>query len=668
MKMTLSVKNQSIETSGLPKDYREALCEYIWNGFEANATEVHLSYVENITGEGLDSISINDNGDGINYATLSDTFGSFLFSQKNTLSLKAKTKANKGKGRFSFSMFSSLAKWETCYLDDGKLKKYAIMLSDANKQDLNYDDSPQEVAQGKTGTTVTFYNIQSLSPTHLSFATLEEFFLTEFSWFLYLHKSQRYKLFINGQEIDYSKHIDETYSKSIECPINGQQFDINLIVWNSKIKEKFCCYFLTSKDVLSNVDTTTFNRNTVDFNHSVFIKSPFFDNFTNISFVDNIQLEIDKTDEYYATIRALKSVVQKIISDQLSLYMAKKADTEIQKMISERKTFPYFSDDDYGQLRKRDLIRVTKEIYCTEPRIFYKLSDLQEKSLLAFLNLLLSSEERENVLSIIEQVVELSPEQRKNFANLLQKTKLEYILDTIHFVEGRYEVIEILKTLIYDLTKFTNERDHIQKIVEQHFWLFGEQYHLASADATMQKALIGYQNILYGAVNPTDTLSPDEEENRRMDIFLCNARKVEDSFGNFLEENIVVELKAPKVPLSIKVQRQIEDYMRFIRRQPQFSSIHRRWKFIAVCKEVDDDIKAQYKAFEHLGKRGLIYSVDDFEIYALCWDDIFKSFDLRHGFILDKLKFDRDALSKTILQSEANRVTADKLTKTAIGL
>lgn len=124
-----------------------------------------------------------------------------------------------------------------------------------------------------------------------------------------------------------------------------------------------------------------------------------------------------------------------------------------------------------------------------------------------------------------------------------------------------------------------------------------------------------------------------------MDIFLCSARKVEDNYGNFLEENIVVELKAPKVPLSIKVQRQIEDYMRFIRRQPQFSSIHRRWKFIAVCKEVDDDIKAQYKAYEHLGKRGLIYYVDAFEIYALSWDDIFKSFDIRHGFLLDKLKF-----------------------------
>ena len=108
--------------------------------------------------------------------------------------------------------------------------------------------------------------------------------------------------------------------------------------------------------------------------------------------------------------------------------------------------------------------------------------------------------------------------------------------------------------------------------------------------------------------------------------------------------------------------------MRYVRRQPQFSSIHRRWKFIAVCKEVDDEIKARYKAYEHLGKRGLIYSEDAFEIYALSWDDIFKSFDIRHSFLLDKLKFDRDSLVKTVFQEDMNRQVADSLTKTAVAL
>ena len=425
---------------------------------------------------------------------------------------------------------------------------------------------------------------------------------------------------------------------------------------------------MTEQGALCGVDTTTFNRNTVGFNHSVFVASSTFNKFTEVSFVENSQLEIGKPAEYYDIIKELKVVVQKLIASQLSLYMAGKAESEVQKMINERKTFPVFSDDDYGQLRKNDLIRVTKEIYCTEPKIFYKLSDLQEKSLLAFLNLLLSSEERGAILSVIEQIVELSPEQRMRFSGLLQKTKLAYIIDAIDFIENRYQIIELLKSLIYDLDKFTNERDHIQKIIEQHFWLFGEQYHLASADVPMRQALAGYLNILYGASKPEDTLVPDEEENRRMDIFLCNSRRVENNYGNFLEENIVLELKAPKVPLSIKVIRQIEDYMRFIRRQPQFSSIHRRWKFIAVCKEVDDDVKDLYKAFEDKGKPGLVHIVDDFEVYALCWDDIFKSFELRHSFILDKLNFDRMELAKELTSHAESRATVDALTEQALAM
>lgn len=44
MIIPLSVKNQSIETSGITSDYKEALCEFIWNGLEANATEIDMNY------------------------------------------------------------------------------------------------------------------------------------------------------------------------------------------------------------------------------------------------------------------------------------------------------------------------------------------------------------------------------------------------------------------------------------------------------------------------------------------------------------------------------------------------------------------------------------------------------------------------------------------------
>ena len=105
MKLGLSVKSQSVETSGITKDYKEALCEYIWNGFEANATRVELEFVYNELG-GVSEVIIRDNGDGIDYKTIEDTFGTFLASQKSDQSLQIKSRVNKGKGRFSFLSFS----------------------------------------------------------------------------------------------------------------------------------------------------------------------------------------------------------------------------------------------------------------------------------------------------------------------------------------------------------------------------------------------------------------------------------------------------------------------------------------------------------------------------------------------------------------------------------
>ena len=222
---------------------------------------------------------------------------------------------------------------------------------------------------------------------------------------------------------------------------------------------------------------------------------------------------------------------------------------------------------------------------------------------------------------------------------------------------------------MYDLSKFANERDHIQKIIEQHFWLFGEQYNLACADQRMQKALEKYTNILYGENNINAVLRPDAEQDRRMDIFMCHSREVETPYETSLEENIIVELKAPKVLLSKKILRQIEDYMDFIRRQPDFNSAFRRWKFIAVCKEVDQDVKSRYDFCKDKGKTGLVIQVENYEVYAYTWDDVFKRFELQHAALLKRLNYDREYLAKGLLEEAKDhegREKVDKMTKIAM--
>ena len=46
----------------------------------------------------------------------------------------------------------------------------------------------------------------------------------------------------------------------------------------------------------------------------------------------------------------------------------------------------------------------------------------------------------------------LSPQQRTDFSMILKKTSLENIIDTIKFIEDRYKVIELLKSIVYDLS------------------------------------------------------------------------------------------------------------------------------------------------------------------------------------------------------------------------
>lgn len=580
-----------------------------------------------------------------------------------------KSKANKGKGRFSFIAFSNNAEWHTVYKDNDVYKEYDIAMSSDKKEVIDCSE-PQLSEQNATGTEVRFFNINTLTVENMSFEVIESALLKDFAWFLYLYKNKDAEIIVNGEKIDYKKYINTDLSEKVMVTIDGYRFEINLIVWQQSISEKFCCYYFDEKNILKGKRTTTFNHNTINFNHSVFVKSDFFDDKENvIDDHEDTQINLFESQDEKKILKKLHKEIQKLIEKKISVYLSDKAEEAVEAMITERKTFPNFSDDVYGQMRKNDLKRVTKEIFKLEPLIFHKLKQIQEKSLLGFLNLLLSSEERENVLTIIEQVVELSPQQRADFSMILKKTSLENIIDTIKFIEDRYKVIELLKSIVYDLTKFANERDHVQKIVERHFWLFSEQYNLASADQRMQKALEQYRNILYGEEDVTAELNPDAENERRMDIFLCNTRNVETTFETTQEENIVVELKAPRVPLTKKVLRQVEDYMDYVRRQPQFNSELRKWKFIAVCKEVDDYVKSQYKAFEDKGKVGLVFQVDNCEVYALTWDDIFKSFEIKHKPMLERLKYDRERVANELMAAVSDtegREKADTLTEIAV--
>ena len=664
MRKSVGLASGSIKAAGLPQDPIQVLVEYIWNGFEAGATEVSIDFRQNEM-ETIDTIVIKDNGKGIDYQKLDDTFSVFLESVKASTSEHLKPKKNQGKGRYAFLAIAHNALWHSTYRKDDTLMSFSLALDDVLCNE--YELSEESISEDQTtGTTVTICNFLKPIDGDFKREKLEQVMLNRFAWFLYLNRTKGVKISIDGVELDYTQYINEDLTHEATLTIDENKFTISIVVWNSKIDGSYKQYHLTPEYHECESKPTGLNNNTVSFSHSVYVVSDYFDDYSPLPKgseqhgADVIGYKPNQA----KTMNALQKNVANMLRSVYEEYMLAYADKAISAM-KERSSFPKFSDDIYGHMKERDLVGVTKAIYCAVPDVFVKLKPIQEKSLIGFLSLALNGDERDDVLEIVSSIAELTNEQRHHFAEILKKTSLANILEMVEYIEKRYLVIEILKSLITDLVKFSNERNHIQRIIEENYWIFGEQYNLVSADVHMQRALESYLVKLGEAVAELDEI-PEADRKKRMDIFLCGSRIQDYS----VEENLIVELKAPKVRLTSEVVNQIANYAHIIRKEKQFNSSERSWKFIAVCSEIDADVLDE--CVDPVEKHLVRKISTNFRIYAMTWDDVFTNFRIRHDHLLRKLKFKQEIIAQEIQQEieaatkeEAADVLRDKVTASA---
>ena len=667
MKNKLSANSNSVLNAGLTDDYRKAIAEFIWNGFDAGATCVELRYRTNALG-GVDDLWIIDNGSGIQYDTLSNTFGAFLDSnKKQTFQRSSDVRGRKGKGRFSYDVISGGALWSTKYRDEeGKLKQYEIKIYSSDRAEYETSDPivvPAHEPQ-TTGTVVHFLDMRSnLVEDDLTKDAFCDYLSSEFAWFLILNASKGYSIKIENWELDYRKLIGETEEQTLE--IGDYKFKCNFIRWTRKIGDKYYYYLMNSnlREVCKVL--TSFNNKSTTFHHSLYVTSSYFNQF-ELSKTPGPRYDgiVDQSDETYKT---LHKILRGYLAKKEKEYIRAVGATELIAQYEHDGVLPKFSNDRYGQQRKKDLVEAIRGIYTVQPKIFIKLSPEQRKTMVGFLNLLLDSNERNNVIRIIEDVVHLTPEEREELANTLRATTLSRINSAITLVKNRLLVIEGLKQLVYELETFTNERDHIQKIIEENYWLFGEQYNLVSADKPFTTLLLEYTYLLDGQAEKGNFTA--EDGRRRPDIFISQSQSLPSfSYTTFLEENIIVELKRPSVVIGKEQFRQIEDYRDIIMKEPKFQSQRRKWTFFVVGKEVDDFIKGQYKSFADKNRPLLVQYQENFEIYAVTWDDVFLTFGRRENFILEKLKFDKQVIHDEIEAYKKSRKGADKLTEDILGL
>lgn len=109
------MKSVLITPEGIQKNVKnvkplDAICEYIWNGFDVEATQVKIKLHENGLGL-INMITVEDNGVGINYDEFKFKFQPFNDSKKANISSRAShflPHGQKSIGRLIFLLFHKL--------------------------------------------------------------------------------------------------------------------------------------------------------------------------------------------------------------------------------------------------------------------------------------------------------------------------------------------------------------------------------------------------------------------------------------------------------------------------------------------------------------------------------------------------------------------------------
>ncbi|MCS4224003.1 ATP-binding protein [Sphingobacterium sp. BIGb0165] len=422
MKKNTQITNLSIESAGLPKDPKLVIAEYIWNGFDAKATKVDIAIDNNELGY-INSISISDNGEGIVFDTLPYSFGNFLDSvKKNSIKRSSYTRGKKGKGRFSFSLFATRAIWNTIVKEEGVLKTYRIQIDRDSKEQYDVSESTL-VENQQTGTRVRLEGVFGLNSSHLESQEFIDFMAQEFGWFLYLNRDLGYTIRINGTPLKYDHLIQETdlLSWTLYSPEGDSSytFQVNYIRWNQQIGDRYYYYLRNSEKREVAKVLSSFNNNAIDFHHSVYVTSNFFDAFEqeDISVSTDINLFTGK--EKQVVYRNLLTELRDFLDRKQKKYVRENA-VAVKLAELEKKGFlPNYGQTEKDRKRKETLLALVQEIYIIDPRIFFGVKTDLIRTYLGFLDLLLQTEKSTEILPILEKAIPLSDKERIRIKQIL---------------------------------------------------------------------------------------------------------------------------------------------------------------------------------------------------------------------------------------------------------
>ena len=629
----VKLTSEGLKNSLKHYDIKDAVIEYVWNGFDAKATRIDIITEKNEL-DAITKLIIKDNGIGIEFAELDNKFGpAYESEKKNKTDVEAlNVKGKKGVGRYSFYEVASSASWETVFKSETGNKTYIINIREDDL--INYMPTELKETTNNTGTIVSL-NLNN----NINIDEIIQELKIVFAWYLQLYKDK--SIYINGRPLDCSEILYSEETRRFE--IEDFKAEITVCVWTRKLNEEYSkYYYIDGKEIVRHKENTTLNNKGDNFYHSVFIKSNLFniDKFSFTSQLDDgnlVDLKTKKSKEF----KMLKSECDKFLVEIRKPFIKAYAKSFIEKL-KEKKVYPEYNPNNaIDRFKEEQLDDLIANVYYFVPKVFTSLNKIQQKTLIKLFELIQDSGETDNLFKILGDVTDLNPQERQDMAELLDKVELNNVLSMLQLITDRLQAIKDFKELI-NRERNANEVDHIQKFIEKHYWFFGEEYHLATAEEPdFEEALRVYLNKVSDNYYEKGSVAiEDEDKYKEMDIFAIQSLPCGD-----VKKCVVVELKRPSVILGRKELNQLKDYFDVIKNEDRFNASNITWEFYLMGNRYNNEIESEIESAKNHGEKSLVYKVGNCKIYVKTWSELFTDLELNFNYLQEKLKFDYSKLT-----------------------
>ncbi|TCJ34592.1 ATP-binding protein [Parafrankia sp. BMG5.11] len=599
-----------------------AIAELIWNALDANATKVSVEFERSPLGA-IESLLVRDDGEGISPRTAEESFKTYGDTWKSGRGHTANNQrilhGSHGEGRlFAFALGDNIV-WDSVAEVDGN--KFRTRISVDRAKPTVWSVSPPAETTAETGTTVRISVPQGkkLGALEASSARTKLTALLAF----YLRAYPDVSIEYDGRLLDPDALISDVVNVSLDLPEEYQSDPVVPVVSIVEWKERTPSQKMLLCDS-AGIALAEYGQEWSDpiVYFTPYLRSPRFKKLTS----DELHmLQMDHSALLHAADKAIRSYVrerQQEISGQ------------IVRELREEGIYPY-DDGDTGPTRLVE--RQTFDLVVTVARTALPPKGAPRKLSVRLLQSALENEPS-GLREILDQVLNITDEEREHLSKLLAQTELSSVISAATTVTNRLNFIGGLRKILSDkeLRLKLREVDQLHPMVAQNLWLFGEEWDLARTEVGLTSVLESHLHLLGGDTaleGKLDRVVRDDGRAGRVDILLYRGIG-----GENYSERLVVELKRPSIKVGRKELEQVRDYASAIVDDPQFRGVDVKWKFILVTYDTHPEIKRSIR--QHGRPPGLADNQEEYEVWVKTWGEIFHTAEKKLSFFRDQLSYE----------------------------